>query len=342
MTVLITGATGFVGINLTRMLAVHGQRVVALTRRQPDEATLRFLGEYVANVQFIIGDVRDRAALVKLVRAESIVVIVHAAAVTPTPQQEERAPARVAEVNLGGTVNMLEAARMSDVSRVVFISSDGVYGSPRENLARIPETYLPVPVNLYSICKVAAEQMCLRYRDLFGFQVAIGRLGTAYGPMERATTSRHGMSTIQQLVQQATSGQQLRVFGAARRRDYCHIFDASEALARLVLADSLSWDVYNVGSGVASSLEEILEALGTVIPSVSWTEVGDPTDAGVAILPHQQRGALDISRLCKDVGFVPTFPLAVGVRACVDVDHSSSDHSADIHLAGQVVYPTRF
>lgn len=312
MSVLITGAAGFVGINLVRRFAEGGQGVIALARRPPDAAALRFLDDVADRVTWVNVDVRDRDGLIRVSRDHAVEVVVHAATITAPLPVEKADPAAIVDVNLGGTLNALEAARLAGARRCVFISSTAVYGAPADPNEAIVETQPLAISSLYTICKQAAEAMCRRYTELFGLSTVVGRLGTAYGPMERATLSRSGMSAAYALAHAALRGERVRVHAPQRHRDFCYIDDVSDAFVRLALADHLAWDVYNVAGDRAYRVVEALDALTSLVPGFAWAEAEAET-ADVVTLPPSVRGNLDMSRLRDDCGFVPRFSLAAGL-----------------------------
>ena len=233
-TVLVTGANGFVGLNLLDQLTRRGVRVLAGTRRAPDmdsEPARHHLVEWVAC------DVTDRGQLVELVRNRSVTRILHAAAVTPTPDIEQGDPARVVDVNLVGTLNALEAARLGGVARFLFVSSSVLYRGFPTDRGPARETDARPPDNLYGVCKDACENLCRQYADHCGVSTVSARLGTAYGPWERASLSRSRMSAATQLMTMGTDSRTgpVRVFGLDVARDHIHVTDACSAIAELTL-----------------------------------------------------------------------------------------------------------
>ena len=318
MKVLVTGAAGFVGINSVKRLAERGAKVVALTRQQPNAAIERFLREVRAHVTFAQGDVRNRAGLTALCQREGIERVLHSAAMTPTLDVERAEPATVVDSNLGGTLNVLGAARVCGMKRVVFVSSSGVYGAPHTPSEIIHEERPLCITGLYSICKQASEQLCRRYAELFGMSAASGRLGSAYGPMERGTGSRQNMSAVYVLSHAALKGERSKICGADFLRDFCHIDDVADAFAGLMLADTLSWDVYNVCAGTAHTLRETCETLHAIEPRFSWTTTDDANAADLAVRPPSERGIMDIARLRQDIGFAPRYDLKTGLRSYLD------------------------
>lgn len=314
--VLVTGAAGFVGVNLVRALAAHGVRVTALVRRPPDDATLAFVAEHGDHVRWTQGDVTEREAMRQVV-ADGISHIVHAAAVTATPEEERAATARVFEVNAGGTLNLLEAAREVGIERFVLVSSGGLYGAAPPAPALDEGTPL-LAGNLYGIAKAAAERLVRRYAELHGFGAAIGRLGTAYGPMERPSGSRHALSAVQRAIlafrEAAADGRAVRARGANVARDFLHIDDAATAFVHLTTIPSLAHEVYNVGAPRAAPLSEALDALADATDG-SWREAEGAEEADVAQGPANARAAMDTARLEHEFGWRMRHGLADGTRA---------------------------
>ncbi|HXX39251.1 MAG TPA: NAD(P)-dependent oxidoreductase [bacterium] len=317
MIVLVTGATGFVGLHVVRRLVGHGARVIGFSANEPDAETARFLGEASSGVTFIRGDVRDREFLTAVCGREGADRIVHAAALTPSPDLERAAPATVVDTNLGGTVNALEAARACAAQRVVLVSSSGLYGSPEDPDRLITETTPPRASGLYALCKVAGEGIGRRYAALGGPPVVAARVGTVYGPMERPTPTRQGMSEVYTLAHAALRGTAVAIHGADVRRDYCYADDVAEALAGLTLADTLTWDLYNVGSGAAPSVGAVATSLANLVPGFVWEAVDTPAAADLVVLSAKARGPMDLTRLTRDLNFRPEYSLTSGLASYV-------------------------
>lgn len=319
--IFVTGAVGFVGLNIVRRLAERGVDVVGLTRREPDAAIWRFLKPVRSRVQFVTGDVGDREQLIRLVRNAGTRRIIHGAAIT-SADLERADPAGFVDVNLGGTLNVLEAARLTQAERVVLISSSAVYGAPRDP-ARLIHEDDPLQIGgIYTICKQAGEALCRRYGELYGLSAVAGRLGTAYGPMERPTGSRAVMSQVYALVHGALEQRELRIFGAERLRDVCYIDDVAEAFSSLVLADTLHHPLYNVSAGTAHSLQQIAAVVQDLLPGLRWQPTETPATADLVVLPPSERGALDLSRLYAEFGFRPQWSLEAGLARYVQWLHA--------------------
>lgn len=317
MTVLVTGAAGFVGLNIVRRLADRGAAVVALARRAPDPELRAFLAPVAERVRFAEGDVRDRAGMAELVRREGVRRIVHGAAVT-SAEAERDDPAGFVDANLGGTLNMLEAARLAGAERVVLISSSAVYGAPADPSRPIREGDRLQIRGIYTICKQAGEELCRRYGELYGLSAVAGRLGTAYGPMERPTGSRSTMSQVYTLLHAALAGRPLRIYGAERLRDVCYIDDVAEAFAGLALADRLSHTLYNVSAGTAYPLSAIAAVVAALVPGPAWAAADTPESADLAVRPPGERGPMDLGRLREDLDFTPRYTLQQGLASYLE------------------------
>lgn len=314
MKVLVTGAIGFVGINVVRCLAEQGDEVIALYRSAPDRDALDFLRPVMQRVQLVEGDVEDDWALAALVATHRPEGIVHAAAVTPKLETERNLPMRIMNINFMGTMRALEAAREHDVHRFLFVSSDGLYGGIQDPSQPVTEDTPARGEGLYPIAKVASEAVCKRYRALYGLEAVSGRVCATYGPMERPTRSRQGMSAICDLVRAHLEGRPARVRGLEIARTWTHVYDIAGELVALLKAPRHSWDAYNISYGKAYTLAEVLETLQKIEPSFSYQVVGPDEPADVAYGPQQQRGSLTITRVIEDSGFVPRFDLESGLR----------------------------
>ena len=312
MRVLITGAGGFVGVNLVRRFAAGGFTVDALARRAPDEPNTAFLADVAERVHWVLGDVTDATRCESLVAETRPDVVVHAAAVTFTSEQERADPATVFDVNAVGTRNLLEAARRGGVGTFVYVSTGGLYGAAPP-LPALDEATAMRPGSMYAIAKIASEHLCVRYAELSGMRVRIGRLGTAYGPMERTTRSRSNMSAIHQVVSAAAPDATLRVSGADIARDFCHVDDVSEAFWHLAIAPHLPEHTYNVGATVAAPLRVALDALVERVPGFAWTEA-EASDADVVQTPANARAAMDMRRLERDTPWRERYALVAGIE----------------------------
>lgn len=327
-TVLVTGATGFIGANFVYQLAKSGHRVIANDVNAPIPLLREYWAPYAERIVFEVGSVTDAARLNEIADVHGLEGIVHAAAITAVdPATEARLGARMLEVNIMGTLQLLELARRTRVRRLVYISSSGIYGFDDKNT--IPETaVLPTEnLDLYTISKRTSEELCLRYAVLLEMDIVIGRLNGPYGPMERDTGVRPLMSPIYQLVRAALVQNEVRIRASDGVFDWTYVLDLATSVQLLLDAPRLPHRIYNLSGGTLYTLEQALDLLQEILPTFQYrrVEAGEAADIELH-LPN--RGALDISRLESDVNYAPAFDLRQGLvtalpwwRKMVELEH---------------------
>ena len=256
--ILITGGAGFVGSQLAVKLAQAGQRVVVVDNFDPyyDPAVKRanvLPLVYSPTASVIEADVRDGAEIERIVREYSVKRIVHLAAMSGVRYSIERAPLYV-EVNIGGTVNVLEAARKHGVELVLAASTSTVYGN---------ETPIPFqedapadrPLAAYAATKRAAELMAHTYTNLFGLDVSMLRFYNVYGPNGRPDMMP--MRTLDALV----NGQEITLYaGGDLQRDWTYIDDIVTGIEQ-ALATPLGFEILNLGCGQPHTMTEFVQIM---------------------------------------------------------------------------------
>ena len=310
MATLVTGGTGFVGANIVKELASRGHDVVSLDVLPVDELLLGFMGELAERVTFVHGDILDVTALDALRLSHSFEKIVHAAVFTVNRTDLETARSKdILDINLTGTGNLLEMARLCGVERFVYISSGAAYGLTRDPDQTYNEDDAPQPGNLYGITKFASEQLTRRYGELHGFSTVSLRLSTPYGPMERVTGHRGNMSTPYQWTGQLLRGEPIESNDSDHGRDYTYVLDTASAVATVVDAAHLPHDLYNVTNGMPVTEGQIQRALVDLFPATELIPSEAP--AGSSLGPT--RGPLSGYRLWHDLGWTPQYDLAAGL-----------------------------
>ena len=318
MRVLVTGGAGFVMSNVVRaLLAADGEaRAVVLDLGAYDDALAGFFSPFERRIDWVRGDIRDEAILERAFSLGKVTHVVHGATLTHYDVWEREDPGRFIDVNVMGTVRVLDHARRSaDLERFVYVSSGGVYGSalPESPTGPQPETGPFNPPEMYSISKFAAEQVSRRYGELFGLDVVRVRFSGVFGPMERPTGGRVLMSAPYRMVRAYLEGRPIRVtrgtLGAGG--DFLSSEEVGAALAALLRSPRCSHDTYNIAAGYFQGMTEVLDAFRTAAPEFKF-EVTDEARAEVAMDPDERLArwnAYAIDRICGDVGWSPR-PLA--------------------------------
>jgi nucleoside-diphosphate-sugar epimerase len=324
MTVFVTGAAGFVGCHIVEALAraQPGRRVVAADLAAPD-AQAAALFHSLPRVEPLLLDVTDRAAVRRAIETARPEAVVHGAAVTPSPVEEARDPARVLDVNLFGLVNMLDAAAAAGVGRVVFLSSTGVFGRPPDGgEGPQDETADPRPENLYGIGKRAGEDVVRRWGELTGIGAASLRLGSIFGRHERPTPSRARLSAIARLLAAGRAGKPVRVHGHAVERDWLSGDDLGAAVAAVLAAPRLAARLYHV-TGPRAPWSAVVEAAVAAGLRAEWVE--DPREADVALAEGDRRAALSTRRFEAEFGPIARTPLAAAILAVLTAARQGAD-----------------
>lgn len=308
--ILVTGGAGFVGVNVVQALLERGEDVVSFDAGALPAAAERVLAACGGRLTIERGSVLDAASVYMLFRRHRIERVIHAAAVTSGPQREARDPLMIVDVNLRGTINVLEAARKHEVGRTVYVGSGAAYGESLYNLPRLYETTPSVPTSLYSITKHAAERMCMRLAALWEIDLVCVRLGTVIGPWERDTGVRDNFGTHSQLAAMARSGRAAVLPEREVQRDWIYVRDVAAGLVALAYAAAPGHAVYNLSSGVLweRPIETWCRTLKAAYPAFDYRPEGDGAEPNVWYT-DRDRGIMDIGRIEQAVGFRVKYPM---------------------------------
>ena len=317
MNIAVTGAHGFVGLNVVRILAEQGHTVYVVGRNAPDAWVTAFL-EGLNGIEHVVADVSKPGELCTALGSNSLDAVVHAAVVTATTLQVERDDAaRIIHVNTGGTIEALEAAKNSGAGRFVYVSSPSAIGDVPTD-AEMDESVDKRPGSLYGISKDASEEITRRYGQLHRMSVASVRIAQPYGPGERATASRVRTSPIYEWLLDAEAGRELPAGPLDRARDWTYIDDTAGGIAELATARSLQHDLYHLARSSAVSVGEVIEQIRTVYPEITWTENPSPDNLNPNISGPGGRKSLDSSRFAAEFGWAPSIDISEGMRRYLD------------------------
>jgi len=313
MATLVTGGSGVLGLHVARCLGEKGETVVAYsTSGAPDRADV-LLQNATARVKFIRGDILDFEHLRQTAEEFDVTGVIHTAALTGEAQARARTH-EVFSVNVAGTSNVLELARLRKVRRVVYIGSASEYGR-RADLQPIREDETD-PEGMYAETKYLGHRLGQRYRAIFGLDVITVRISSVYGPGTRFNAFRKlvGNTLIAHLCRSAALGQAVTLDGGGDYpRDWTYAGDTANGVCRAYHAETPRHGVYNISSGRSYKVAEVVEVLRRIEPQLkvtvgsgSWAD--DPFQAG------NLRGPLDISCAREDLGYEPQHDLETGLR----------------------------
>lgn len=343
MSVLVTGAAGFIGFHLCRRLSAEGRSVVGLDNLN-DYYSVQLKKDRLALLQaqpgfrFSQTDLADDAALEALFAEHTFEVVVNLAAQAGVRYSLEN-PKSYLRSNLLGFGNLLECCRHGGVKHLVFASSSSVYGL-NTRLPFSTRDTVDHPVSLYAASKKADELMAHSYSHLYGLPATGLRFFTVYGPWGRPDMA------LFLFTRAILEGRPIKVFNEGRmRRDFTYIDDIIEGVVRVMdrpaapdpnwngaapdpSRSSAPWRIYNIGNNNTVSLNEFISTLEEALGRKAVRE----------LLPMQPGDVeatwADVDDLAADVGFVPATPLAEGISAFVDWyrEYYGSSGKADQHL----------
>lgn len=254
MRVLITGGAGFIGVHLANQLVRRGAAVRVL-----DDLSSGDPAGLSPSVNFNRGDVRDVPKLWSLL--QGVDVVFHLAARVSVPASVLY-PREYNDVNVGGTVALLEACRDVGVKRVVLASSATVYGD--QPSWPITEDMPPNPAVPYAVSKLAAERYLFTIGRLSGFETVALRIFNAYGPGQPLPPTH--APVIPLFMQQIIGRGSVIIFGDGRQtRDFVYIDDVVDALITAATASNIDQEVINVGSGQETSLLQLVDTICSVV-----------------------------------------------------------------------------
>jgi UDP-glucose 4-epimerase len=291
--VLVTGGAGFIGANLVRLLLEGGYEVSVLD----DFSTGRRQYLNGLQVRVIEADVRDAERTAAAVEHDSIV---HLAAQAGVPSSLVD-PRRDCEVNVLGTLNLLEAARDKGVSRFVFASSNAPLGRQAPPAS---EDKAALPVSPYGASKLAGEGYCCCYNGSWGLGTVALRFGNVYGPF-----SAHKSSVVARFFTDIQRDGRVVVEGDGRQtRDFVYVGDLCTAIV-LALESHCGGETFQIATGVETSIAEVAEIASKVSGRTITTDRREPRRGDV------RRSYSSIAKADTVLGWRPTVSLGDGLAA---------------------------
>jgi NAD dependent epimerase/dehydratase len=306
--VLVTGAGGFIGSHLVEALVRAGASVRAFVRynSRNDYGWLESCAPEVAReIAILRGDLVNPEAVGDSVRGSDCVM--HLGALIAIPYSYQH-PREFVLTNTVGTMNVLEAARRSEVSKVVHVSTSEVYGTPLS--VPIDETHGLNAQSPYAASKIGADQLALSYQASFDLPVVIARPFNTYGPRQSAR------AVIPTIVVQALARGEIELGSTHPTRDFVYVEDTVRGLVRCAEVDGIEGAVINLGSGTETSIaalsEAVLSELGVEKPVRSVSERVRPPRSEL------QRLVADSSKARSLLNWSSTISLAEGLRRTIE------------------------
>jgi len=306
MKILITGGAGFIGSSLCNYLSSEHVVTIVDDLSMGKKENIQMNN----NITFIKGSVTDKKLMEQIVKETKFDYIFHFAAVASVADSVER-PVETHQVNFESVLNLLELVRQYNpaIKRLIFSSSAAVYGDeptlPKEEQSIIK------PLTPYAIDKFAAERYVLAYNNLYGISTTAVRFFNVYGPKQNPNSPYSGVISIitnQFARKRAGEEAKFNVFGDGNQsRDFVYIEDVIKALLLVMQSDEAKGEVFNVGTGHATSLNELLsifESLTSFALPVCYSEARDGD------IKHS---FANITKL-KSLGYYPSYSIGDGIE----------------------------
>jgi UDP-glucuronate 4-epimerase len=305
---LVTGAAGFIGSHLCERLIANGHTVIGLDNfdpfydRKAKESNIKSLLQS-DKFKLIEGDIRD-ADCVRSICRGGIEIIVHLAAKAGVrPSVED--PAGFADVNINGTLVMLEAAKEFNIKKFIFASSSSVYG----NNKKVPfaETdNVDFPISPYAATKKAGELLCHTYHHLYKIDINCLRFFTVYGPRQRPDLAIH------KFVKHIEAGRPLPMFGdGSMMRDFTYIDDIIDGTTAAA-EKCKGFEIYNLGESRPIRLDDLIREIEKSLGKKAIIE-RLPLQSG-----DVERTYADVNKAKKELGYNPNTEIAEGLKKFVE------------------------
>ena len=296
MKILVTGGAGFIGSNLVRLLIQKGHEVTVL-----DDLSSGYLINLdpFPEVHFINGDIRDTKTVNQSVKGAEI--IFHMAASVGNTRSIEN-PVNDSEINLIGTLRILETARKHNIKKIVFSSSAGIFGELKT--LPISESHPTEPISPYGASKLAAEKMSLVYNQLHNLEVICLRYFNVYGPNQRYDA--YG-NVIPIFAYRMIKGMPVEIYGDGEQtRDFANVRDVARANYQAALSPGVS-GVFNIGSATKITINNLIKLMSEVSGINPVIEHGPPRKGDV------RHSLADISASQQAFRFKPEVTMKEGL-----------------------------
>lgn len=304
--VLVTGGGGVIGSVLVHALLGKKAKVKVL-----DDWSLGTQDRLPSHAQLTVftGSVCDPRAVEEAI--QGVTIVIHLA--STNIHQSLQDPGYDCDVNVKGTVNVLCSAKKTGmVRRVVYGSSDAVYGNPR---------YLPIneddtvnPLSPFAVSKLAGEYYCRAFYEVYGLSTTVLRFGNVFGEPDPVSLEHSGVVT--RFIKQALDQKPLAVHGDGEQtRDFIFIEDAVDAILRASLSSKADGQTYNVGSGIEVTINHLAELVLKLTRSQKGLEYIDRMD-----IDNIRRRVLNIEKIRRDLRWIPQYTLEQGLRRCLGLE----------------------
>jgi UDP-glucose 4-epimerase len=305
--VLVTGGAGFIGSHVSQRLLEEGYEVTVL-----DNLATGMRENVPEGAELVVADVAVADEVARAFATRSFDAVLHLAGQASIATSFS-SPERDLDTNVRGTLNVLGECVIRGVPRLLYASSMTAYGEP--NLVPTPEEAACVPVSYYGVSKYAAERYVQIAGDRTDTELAVTslRMFNVYGERQSLTNPYQGVLAI--FIGQLLRGSPITIHGdGGQTRDFVYVEDVVEAWMRALVDPRAQGRVYNVGSGLETSIAELAEAVLAAfgVSRTTWDVRTAPAQTG-----DQRRASADVARIREELGWEPSVALQDGMNRTI-------------------------
>ena len=300
MNVIVTGGAGFVGSHLVDLLISKKHFPIIVDNL--NSGNYKYIKKFVdtTKAKFYKTDIRDLKNLMKIPKADAVI---HLAAIASVVESISN-PTFVNDVNVNGTLNVLEFCRKKKIKKFVFMSSAAIFGN-YEN--KITETAVTVPTTVYGSTKLTGEQYCKIYSKLFGINMVVLRPFNIYGLRQNDTYA----GVISKFMTRLEQNKPPIIFGNGKQtRDFIHVSDVARAIMKSLFYKT-KFDVFNLATGKSTSINQ----LASMFLKFSKVKMKPIYKKGIpGVVKHN---STQINKIRKTLGFNPEIKLEYGIKQLI-------------------------
>lgn len=301
---LVTGGAGFIGSHIVERLVSRNEEVIVLD----DFSTGRLenLKNVIDRITLIKGDIRDKDLLRRTM--EGVDFVIHQAAMRSVPQSVKD-PISTENVNVMGTILLLELARQLRVKKVIFASSSSVYGESSNLPYR--ENSPTSPISPYAVSKLCGEYYCSMYSSLYGIETVCLRYFNVFGPRQDITSEY--AAVIPKFIDAYLKGKPLDIYGdGLQSRDFSYIDNVVDATLLCVEKPLSGCEVFNVGCGKSYTILELADMIGKILNKKVEYKFKSPRSGDV------RHTLSDISKAKRLLGYEVKVDFMEGLKRTID------------------------
>jgi len=298
MKIIVTGGAGFVGSHLTELLIKNGHFPIIIDNLNTGKFSYikKFVDEGKAD--FIKLDIRNFSKLMKLPKCSAVI---HLAAIASVVESIDN-PSFVNDVNVNGTLNMLEFCRKKKIKKFIFTSSAAIFGNYE---SKITESTPTVPTTVYGSSKLTGEQYCRIYSELFGITAIILRPFNIYGQRQNDTYA----GVITKFLTRLSKNKPPIIFGAGKQtRDFIHVHDVARAFFLALRYNKTKFDVFNLGTGKSTPINTLARYFLNNTKNHSMKPIYRKAIPGIIIY-----NSMNNTKLKKGLELIPSISLKEGI-----------------------------